>query len=218
MRTQETKIRPATFGKDAGAVRCIALMLTICFLQACASPPPLPPKELVEIKESDRIDAVTVGPGDVFEVRVFREKDLSGVFRVGADGTIRFPLVGKTTVTNLTAEGISDRIRGKLQERFLKDPHVVVFVREFNSKKVAVLGQVGKPGNFPYAQGMNVVQAIAMAGGIGPLARGDRTVVTRIVKGTETRIIVPIHEISKGRRPNVILKPGDIVYVPESIL
>jgi len=173
---------------------------------------------LVEIKESDRIDAVTVGPGDVFEVRVYREKDLSGVFRVGPDGSIRFPLVGRVVIANQTAEGIADAIRKRLKKNFLKDPHVVVFVREFNSKKVAVLGQVAKPGNFSYAQGMNVVQAIAMAGGVGPLARGNRTVVTRIVDGKERRILVPIHEISKGRRPNVILKPGDIIYVPESIL
>jgi len=161
---------------------------------------------------------VTLEPGDVFDVRVYQEKDLSGTYRVGADGTIRFPLVGSVGVSGKTPEMVSDSIKGALQEGFLRDPQVTVFVKEFRSKKVFVLGQVAKPGTFSYEQGMNLIQVITLAGGFTNLAARDRTLITRISAGKERRVIVDAEEISQGKKPNISLTPGDIIFVPESIL
>src|SRR5437879_3539844 len=96
------------------------------------------------------LPASAVGPGDVFEVRVFQEPDLSGVHRVAADGTIDFPLCGRVAVARLSAAAVSDALVHCLSPRYLKNPQVSVFVREFNSKKVFVFGEVQKPGTFPY--------------------------------------------------------------------
>ena len=85
---------------------------------------------------------VTLEPGDVFDVRVYSEKDLSGSYRVGSDGTIRFPLVGTVEVSGKTPEMVSDSISTALRNGYLRDPQVTVFVKEFRSKKVFVLGQV----------------------------------------------------------------------------
>tara|TARA_B100000029_G_scaffold490673_1_gene549951 strand:+ start:2544 stop:3155 length:612 start_codon:yes stop_codon:yes gene_type:complete len=197
----------------------IAQILICIGLLACSSVPPPPPAELVELKTEEKIEAISLSPGDIFEIRVFREKDLSGTFRVGPDGSIRFPLIGHMIVTGLTPEKLSDQIRTKLvQGSFLKDPHVSVLISEYRSKKIFVIGKVAKPGTFPYEQGMNIVQAITLAGGFAPLASGNQTILTRLREGKEQRIRVPVHQISRGKHPNVLLKPGDIIYVPESIL
>jgi polysaccharide export outer membrane protein len=95
---------------------------------------------------------------------------------------------------------------------------VTVFVKESNSKKIFVLGEVQKPGTFPFENSMTVVQAITLAGGFKDLADKNRTVVTRVVDGTEKKFVVPVEAIGLGREQNVLLQPGDIVFVPETWL
>jgi polysaccharide export outer membrane protein len=162
--------------------------------------------------------AATLGPGDIFEVRVYQDRDLSGKYRVAPDGTIDFPLVGRVRVEGSTPSDVADRLRGALADGYLKNPSVTVFVLQYNSKKVFVLGQVVKPGTYPYEDEMNVVQAVTIASGFGPRADENGTIVTRIENGSEQRYQVPVDKISKGLAPNFTLKPGDIVFVPESIL
>ncbi len=160
--------------------------------------------------------ATTLGPGDVFEVRVFQEPDLSGVYRVASDGTINFPLCGQIHVSGLTSTTAAERITGCLAHGFLRSPQVSIFVREYNSKKVFVFGEVQKPGTFPYEDGMNIVQAITLAGGFLPGADKNGTSVIRLVNGAEERVKVAVEDIGLGRAPNFGLRPGDIIFVPKS--
>jgi len=92
-----------------------------------------------------------------------------------------------------------------------------VIVKEYNSKKVFVFGEVQKPGTFPYQDGMSVVQAVTLAGGFTKTAAQNSTSVTRRVEGTETKIKVAVQDIALGKASNFTLEPGDIVYVPESL-
>ena len=164
------------------------------------------------------LPASALGPGDVFEVRVFQEADVSGIHRVGPDGTIEFPLCGKVTVGGLTAAAAAEAIAGCLRSgHFYKNPQVSVFLKELNSRKVFVFGEVQKPGTFPHEDGMSVVQALALAGGFSKLASKNACTVTRLVAGAETRIKVPVDDIVAGRAPGFTLLPGDILYVPESL-
>jgi protein involved in polysaccharide export with SLBB domain len=156
-----------------------------------------------------------LGPGDVFEVRVYGEEDLSGEYRVSSDGNINFPLVGKVGADGKTATEISDEISLRLT-KFIKDPSVSVFVKEYQSKKVYVYGKVQRAGTFPYEDGMNIIQAITLAGGFGDLANQDKAFITRIVEGQEKRIEVSVKDIGEGTVSNFQLEPGDIVYVEES--
>ncbi len=185
---------------------------------SCASAPPHTPPELEKLRQSERVLAATLEIGDIFDVRVYGEKELSGSFRVGPDGSIRFPLINEVHVQGHTAETVADLLKKRLADGFIRSPQVVVFVKEFRSKKIFVLGEVAKPGTFPYETGMNIVQAITMAGGLGPLSSANGTVLTRVENDEEQRIVVPVNDISKGRRPNILLVPGDIIFVPESIL
>jgi polysaccharide export outer membrane protein len=164
-----------------------------------------------------QLGASTLGPGDVIEVRVYREPEISGVYQVGSEGDVVFPLCQRVVVTGLTANGASDRFRACLAAGFMRDPQVTVVVKEYNSKKVFVFGEVQKPGTFIYQDGMSIVQAVTVAGGFTRTAAQNATSVTRRVKGQEVRIRVSVQDIALGKAPNFTLEPGDIVFVPESL-
>lgn len=159
----------------------------------------------------------TLGAGDLLEVRVFEEADLSGPYRVSPGGTIDFPLCGKVKVEGLNGSSAADVLTHCLGEKYLKRPQVSVLVREYNSKKIFVFGEVQKPGTFPYDEEMSVIQAITVAGGFGKLASKNDVAVTRLVNGKETKIRVRVADIGTGREKNLRLLPGDIVFVPESL-
>ena len=161
--------------------------------------------------------ASTLGPGDVVEVRVYQEAELSGLYQVGPEGDVVFPLCQRVPVSGLTPNGAAERIRACLAERYMRDPQVSVLVKEYNSKKVFVFGEVQKPGTFVYEDGMSVVQAVTVAGGFTKPAARNSTSVTRRVNGQEVKVKVHVEDIALGRAPNFTLEPGDIVYVPESL-
>ncbi|MGB9599414.1 MAG: polysaccharide biosynthesis/export family protein [Myxococcota bacterium] len=160
--------------------------------------------------------STTLGPGDIFEVKVYGEPDLSGIFRVSSDGFVNFPLIGKIKVEGLPAIKVEEIIISKLKDGYLKDPQVSVFIKEYNSKKIFVFGEVQKPGTFIYEDNMTIIQAITIAGGFTKLADKNKVSVTRIENNEEKRIYLPVEDIGKGKEKNFFLKPGDIIFVPES--
>jgi polysaccharide export outer membrane protein len=161
--------------------------------------------------------AATLGSGDLFEVRVFQEPELSGIFQVGPQGDIIFPLCRRVVVGGLTANGAAEKLRACLTEGFMKNPQVSVLIKEYNSKKIFVFGEVQKPGTFPFQDGMSIVQAVTLAGGFTRNAAQNSTSVTRLVNGQEVKVKVNVQDIALGKAPNVTLEPGDIVYIPESM-
>ncbi|HME90923.1 MAG TPA: polysaccharide biosynthesis/export family protein [Myxococcaceae bacterium] len=161
-------------------------------------------------------EGTTLGPGDLVEVRVFQEADLSGAYRLSPEGTIDYPLCGKVSLAGITSSQAADALTQCLANGYLRRPQVSVLIREYNSKKVFVFGEVQKPGTFPYDENMSVIQAITLAGGFTKIASRNSTIVTRIIEGQESKIRVPVEDIGNGRERNFLLKPGDIVFVPES--
>ena len=196
-------------------VRTLGTTFFACLLVACATGEQTAKMDGVSTS-GQVLAAASFGPGDSFEIRVYGEPDLSGDFRVASDGTIDFPLVGKLRVEGQNASQLSATLSQQLS-RYIKQPDVSVFVKEFNSKKVFVFGEVKNPGTFPYEQGMNIIQAITMAGGFERLADQNGTFVTRVIEGKEERLQVPVKSIGKGDAANFALQPGDIVFVPETL-
>jgi protein involved in polysaccharide export with SLBB domain len=202
--------------------RALPRALLLCLaLSACRTPPPLPPPGVLEEAEALATQDIprpgsTLGPGDVVEVRVYQEPEYSGSWRLSAEGTIDYPLCGKVQLSGLTSSQAADALVACLRAG-LRRPEVAVLIRENNSKKVFLLGQVQRPGSLPYDEGMTVVQAIAAAGGFTPLAARNDTQVTRKDEGRDRRIRVPVDEIQQGLREDFPLKPGDLVFVPERL-
>jgi polysaccharide export outer membrane protein len=194
------------------AVAVAALAASACTRRSAATRYDAPPAAAVSAS-----NASTLGPGDVLEVRVYREPELSGVYQIGSEGDVVFPLCQRVVLNGLTPNGAADKFRACLAAGFMRDPQVTVVVKEYNSKKVFVFGEVQKPGTFVYQDGMSIVQAVTAAGGFTRTASQNATSVTRRVDGQEVRMKVNVQDIALGKAPNFTLEPGDIVFVPESL-
>ncbi|MCB9666999.1 MAG: polysaccharide export protein [Myxococcales bacterium] len=194
---------------------CVVLLgLAWVTVTACGSSSRVPPAEHASVGSEDAL----LSPGDIFEVRVYGEKELSGEYRVGPDGNIEYPFIGSVAVGGMPPGAVSQRIATLLREGdYLKTPQVMVFVKEYASKRISVTGAVGKDGTFPMESGLTVVQAISLAGGFTPLASQNSVVVTRRVGGQLKRYRVRAEDISEGRAEDFVLQAGDIIYVPERL-
>ena len=161
----------------------------------------------------------TLGPGDTFDVTVFEDKNLSGKYRVSEDGMINFPLIGSMKVGGKAPTAVAEQIQTALKEKqILRDPSVSIFVVEYTSKRVNIVGAVKTPGSIRWMAGMSVVQAISTVGGLTPLAAANDTIVTRQKgEGEPQRYKVAVERIAEGRERNFLLMTGDIVFVPERV-
>lgn len=180
-------------------------------LCACPAPPAL------QVREAARppIVDMSLGRDDVFEVRVYGEPELTGTYRVAADGTIDFPLIGRVSVQGQTTAQVADVLKAKLLT-FLRQPQVTVFLKEVHSKKVILIGQVRNPGTINFVEGMTLEQAISMVGGLSPMAARETVRVTRISGGKAETLTVNFKAISQGAQ-TFYLQPGDTVSVDERL-
>jgi len=158
-----------------------------------------------------------VGPGDVFDIRVYGETTLSSSYEVAPDGTINFPLIGSVGVQGKTPTQIEKELEVRLADGYIKQPSVSVRVTDYRSRRVSIFGQVRQPGTFPYNDNMSIVEAITKAGGFTGMAKKNAVRITR-KNGTATdSIIVAVEDIGQGQAPNFLLRPGDVVFVPERL-
>lgn len=162
--------------------------------------------------------ALPLGAGDVLEVRVYGETELSGVYTVLPEGVINFPLCGKVPVAGLSVVGVSDAVTKCLEQGYLRRPRVTAELKAFNSMQVFIFGEVQKPGAYAYSSGMTIIHAVGQAGGFLRSAAKNSVNVTRILDGREVKVPLKVEDIVTGRDRNFDLQPGDIIFVPESFL
>lgn len=161
-------------------------------------------------------DDTTLSAGDLFDVRVYGEPDLTSNYRVEQDGMIDFPYVGRLQVADQEPTAIARLIETRLREDgVLVNPQVSVLVSEYVSKRINITGAVESPGNFSIAPGLTAFQAVGLAGGTTALANRDATIVTRRVNGVLRRYAVPLDQIRIGQAEDFRVRSGDIIYVPE---
>lgn len=158
-----------------------------------------------------------LGVDDVFEIRVVGETELSGGYRVGADGTIDFPYIGRITVLGMRPNELQEEVTRRLRAGYMRNPQVAVLVKEWNSRKLVVLGQVAKPGPVSFFPRMTIVDAIAAAGGFSETAAKNSVRLRREQQGKVETRSYPVADISEGRFPNVVMLPGDVIVVEERI-
>jgi polysaccharide biosynthesis/export protein VpsN len=171
-----------------------------------------------QVKLPAPVETTTLGRGDVFTLEIVGEKDLPREYQVASDGTVDIPYVHRIEVEGLEPQQVARLVTQKLvEQQILKDPSVVVSVREYNSKRITVLGQVQKPGSFSLLPGMTLVQAISQAGGLNPIANRDRVNLTRKDKQAAVTVVLSFDAITEGRSPDIPLQAGDQIYVHERI-
>lgn len=163
-------------------------------------------------------ESTTLGPGDVFQMRIVGEKELPEEYQIASDGTVDLPYIHTVKVAGLEQQEIARVIRKRLmEEKILTDPSVVVSVKEYNSKRVTILGSVAKPGSFPLTPGLSLIQAISLAGGLNAIANKDRVNLTRRTKGGRHTVVISVEAITEGRSPDFPLQAGDAIYVHERV-
>lgn len=191
-------------------IRALQLFLLLLFVacDAAQTPTSLPPAASPENK--------TLGPGDVIEVRVRDQDDISGPYEVGDDGTVRFPWIGVVEVRGKTGSEIAAKIEEQLAAGWLKQPQVTVRVTERQNREVSVLGQVKEAGSYPYKPGLTIMQAISLAGGMNPLASPRKVKLIRETEKGRQTFEIDVTKILDSRAQDFGLEPGDIVFVPES--
>jgi len=158
-----------------------------------------------------------IGRQDLLEIEVFDVEELTQTVRVADDGSITMPLLGRLTVAGLTKTELEELVARLLADRYVRDPQVTVFVKEFESKKVAVSGAVKKPGTYEMLGAKTLLEMISMAGGLDA-DLGKEIVIFRPEEdgGTTRRLSVDLHRLVYEADPtlNLLVDPGDIIYVP----
>ncbi len=145
-----------------------------------------------------------LGTGDTVHITVFGETDLTGDYSIDGTGDMRMPLIGQIKAAGLTIPDLENAIQAKLASGYLRDPKISAVVT--NYRPFYIIGEVNKPGEYPYASGMNVLTAVALAGGF--TYRADDSDVDIRHKGSTKEISVPADQTSK-------IEPGDIITVSE---
>ena len=157
----------------------------------------------------------TIQPGDVLTVSVWKEKELQSDVLVRPDGGLSFPLAGDIQATGRTVDEVRQLIEKGLK-RYVPDPAVSVALKQIGGNFIYVIGKVNRPGQFPFSKPVDVMQALALAGGATPYASvNDIRILQRDASGVKS---IPFHysDVERGRElgQNILLKSGDTVVVP----
>ena len=157
-----------------------------------------------------------IGVGNLLEVEVYGEPDLTKEVRVLTDGTISFPLLESIKAQGLTVGELERDIRDRLGKKYLVNPQVTVFVKEFS--RVYVFGEVKSPGSFPLTGKMTVFEAVTLAGGLTDVANSTKVKVIRERGGKEVSLLVNLEKITKDGdvTEDKELEANDRVVVPRS--
>jgi len=212
---------------DAGRARGTGVLLIGLVLSpmlvACASAPtpapaPSPTPTAADNKGTD--SNYIIGPGDSLEVFVWRNPELSVTVPVRPDGKISTPLVEDMVAVGKTPPQLA-RDMEKVLSEYVRAPKVNIIVTTAASafSLVKVVGQVQHPSALPYREGMRVLDAILAVGGLTQFASGNRARIVRVENGKETVIHVKVADLvnSGDVKQNELLKPGDVLVVPQSI-
>jgi polysaccharide export outer membrane protein len=173
---------------------------------------PLAPPSLLDPERSD----YRIGRQDLLEITVFDVDELDQTVRVADDGSITMPLLGRLAVAGLTKSELQALIARLLEDRFVRDPQVTVFIREYESKKVAVSGAVKKPGTYEMLGRKTLLEMISMAGGLDKDLGRDIIIFRQEQDGVTRRLAVDLQQLVYRADPemNLIVEAGDIIYVP----
>ncbi len=181
----------------------------------CAGCTPLT-AQVVERTDEDLPNAYAIGPGDVLEISVWKNPELTSTVPVRPDGRISVPLLGDVQAAGMTPLALKQTLTDGYKE-YVTAPGVSVVVKEIHSRKIYVTGEVATPGVYDLQPRAKLMQALALAGGLTPYAKGRVIVLrdSRDGKG-DRRFEIAISSIVSGRKPqdNLLLMPGDTLVVP----
>ena len=156
-----------------------------------------------------------IGPGDVLSISVWEVEALTKTVTVLPDGMIAFPLVGELQAEGKTVAQLKEEM-GKRIGRYVPEPVVSIAVTQVNSMLIYVIGRVNGPGRYALNANVNVLQALAMAGGLNPFAKRSKIKIFRHSSSETETFEFDYDEVSNGENleQNIVLQRGDVIFVP----
>lgn len=196
-----------------------------------SGPPPAPPVPTAQdaAPAAQRSPEYKVGPRDVLVVTLWDQPDLSGRYRIAADGTFTFPLVGRIPAAGLTLGEVEKRLRQELANGFFTDPQMAVSVEEYGSQQFFVVGEVRQPGAVALSRRMTLMEALVRAGSTTPDASGEVIILRPRAEAAQTDgpvqpdqadvtevLRIDLRDLQSGAGANVVVQNGDTVFVPRA--
>jgi len=164
--------------------------------------------------ESDYVLVV----GDVVQLNVFREPDLTTQATIARDGTVQLPLIREVKLAGLTIRDARELLRGLYDQQFLVDPQVFLNVVKYAERKFTIMGQVARPGSYELQGGerIGLLEAIGLAGGFTRIANRGRVIIQRREGDEVVAIRANARRMADGKESPVEIQPGDVITVTES--
>ena len=154
-----------------------------------------------------------IGAQDMLDISVWKEEQLTKTVPVRPDGKISMPLLNDVQAAGLTPTQLANQITESLK-KFVTDPQVTVIVREINSQRVYLLGEVARAGAYPLLPNMTVLQALSSAGGFTQFANLKKIYVLRVENGKQEKFPFNYKHALESPDQNILLKAGDTIVVP----
>lgn len=201
-------------------IRVLGLAAALLCLQACTTYQTLPSAStLPPAAATDATANYRIGPGDVLNVFVWHNSDLSSQMPVRPDGRISLPLVGDVVAAGNTPTELAAQIQDKLKA-YVKDPLVTVIPTQFVglfTRQIRVIGEAVQPRAIPYSANMTVLDVMIAVGGLTKYADGDDAVIVRAVNGKQQSYGVHLDGLVRDGdvTQNVAMQPGDILIIPQ---
>jgi polysaccharide export outer membrane protein len=155
-----------------------------------------------------------IAPNDLMEFDVFGVPDMKRDVRVNASGELSLPLIGAVPVAGLTSQAAERLIADRYKEKYLMDPQVSLFIKEFTTQRVAIEGAVIRPGIYPVTGQLTLLRALALSGGFAPYADINQIVVYRHgPAGAREQFIHDLDKVRAGQAKDPDIRPDDVIVV-----
>ncbi|MGV6852264.1 MAG: polysaccharide biosynthesis/export family protein [bacterium] len=156
------------------------------------------------------------GASDLLEVRVLDAEEVSGEVRISPRGYISLPLIGEMRAEGLTQTQLENQITARLKQKYLQNPQVSLFIKEYTAQRVTVEGEVQKAGVFPIKGDLTLLQAVALSGGLNNLADPTKTVLFRRSNKQNKAYLLDLNAIRAGTARDPYVKNDDRIIVHRS--
>jgi polysaccharide export outer membrane protein len=200
--------------------RFLKLCIGICIISIIQQADCLGAEASAQLRSND-IQTISIGtnyvigPGDVIDISVWKEAALTKLVIVLPDGNISFPLIGEVRAEGLTIDQLKQKLEDNIR-RFVPQPNLSVAIHEVNSLQIYVIGKVNNPGRYVIKATINVLQALAIAGGLNPFAKKNKIKIFRETQEGTQIFEFRYGDVTEGKHliQNIRLVRGDVIVVP----